>query len=64
MPTECTPVWRKLILCGPETGALAMAAVYAGEYMTDEERQKAVDIMVAFEEKMEPFLNKWTGYKK
>lgn len=110
---ECTPVWRKLLICGPETGGLAAGAVNADEYMTEPERREAlaamtdyldtmhrlfstrrkslatcgplvaalaqasvnigesltdaereefVQPMIAFEEKMAPFLTKWTGY--
>lgn len=58
----CDPVWRKLLICGPETAALAQAVVNAGEYMTNGEREQAVKIMIDFEAKMAPFLDKWTGY--
>lgn len=64
MAEECSAVWRKLLLCGPETAALAQAAVNAGEYMTDAEREISVKLMLDFEGKMEPFLSKWTGYHK
>lgn len=59
---ECSPVWRKLIVCGPAASALALAASAAGEYMTDEEREQSVKYLVDFEAKMGPLLNKWTGY--